>query len=152
MDFSNTNWKIRSSSLVIQIPAYIYLHKVKERVGKIPPVFRKTLLRRDANQCQYRRNRKQLSIDHIISRSKGGQDTRDNAVIACATYNGRKGGYTPEPAGIKLATKPKAPIHPIVIFAEPIWQQIFGNKSKESITKLDGHSFETNCPPPNELY
>lgn len=124
IDFSsNTSWSIRSSSLVIQVPAYIHLYKAKERVWKIPPVSRKTLLRRDAHQCQYCGNRKQLTIDHIIPRSKGGKHTWDNVVIACATCNGRKGDRTPEQAGMKLATKLKAPIHPTVIFAEQIWQQ-----------------------------
>ncbi len=124
LDLTNVSWEISSPNLIIRVPAYIRLHHGRERVWKIPAVSRKEMLRRDAYQCQYCGNRKQLTIDHVIPRSKGGKHTWDNVVTACATCNGRKGDRTPEQAGMKLQQLPKAPVHPTVTFADQVWQQI----------------------------
>ena len=113
MDFTDTSWEIRSPDLIIRVPAYIRLHYGKERVWKIPTVSRKEMLRRDAYQCQYCGNRKQLTIDYVIPHSKGGKHTWDNVVTACATCNGRKGDRSPEQVGMKLKQLPKAPIHEV---------------------------------------
>jgi 5-methylcytosine-specific restriction endonuclease McrA len=126
MDFSNIIWEVKSSSFVISVPAYIRLHYAPERVWKVPAVSRREIFKRDSYQCQYCGNRKQLTIDHIIPRSKGGKHIWNNVVTACATCNGRKGNRTPEQAGLKLTRLPKAPIHPTVTFAEQVWQQIKG--------------------------
>ena len=126
VSLTDISWEIRSPNVIIRVPAYIRLHHGKERVWKTPAVSRQEMLRRDAYQCQYCGNRKQLTIDHVIPRSKGGKHTWDNVVTACATCNGRKGDRTPEQLGMKLKQLPKAPMHPTVAFAEQIWQQIKG--------------------------
>ncbi|MDJ0680411.1 MAG: HNH endonuclease, partial [Xenococcaceae cyanobacterium MO_167.B52] len=81
--FSDVLTEVRSPNLVISVPKCIRLYVSPERMWKIPPVSRKNLLRRDANQCQYCGNRKDLTIDHIIPRSKGGKHSWNNVVIAC---------------------------------------------------------------------
>lgn len=124
MNFSNVSWEVRSSSLVIKVPAYIRLHHATERVWKVPAVSRREMLRRDSYQCQYCGNEKQLTIDHLIPRSKGGKHAWNNVVTACTACNSRKGNLTLEQAGMKLAKMPKAPIHPTVAFADRVWQQI----------------------------
>jgi 5-methylcytosine-specific restriction endonuclease McrA len=123
LDFaSEIIWEVRSPSIVLPVPAYIRLNYGTERVWKIPPVSRKEILKRDRDRCQYCGSKKQLTIDHIIPRSKGGQHTWDNVVIACANCNSRKGDKTPEQAGMVLKTKAKAPAHPAIVFAEKFWQ------------------------------
>ena len=121
--FSDVLAEVRSPNLIISVPKCIRLYVSPERMWKMPPVSRKNLLRRDANQCQYCGNRKDLTIDHIIPRSKGGKHSWNNVVIACVTCNSRKGNKTPTEAGMSLANKPKAPIHPAVAFADQFWQQ-----------------------------
>ena len=121
--FSDILAEVSSSNLVIAVPKCIRLHVSPERTWKIPPVSRKNLLKRDAHQCQYCGNRKDLSIDHIIPRSKGGKHIWNNVVIACVACNSRKGDKTPAQAGMTLAKTPKAPIHPAVAFADRFWQQ-----------------------------
>ncbi len=129
--FGDLVMEVRSPSILISVPRCIRLHVSPERMWKMPPVSRKNLLRRDAHQCQYCGNRKNLTIDHIIPRSKGGKHTWNNVVIACVDCNSRKGNKTPTEAGMALATQPKAPMHPAVAFAEHFWQQQNLNLNQE---------------------
>ena len=115
--------KFRSQKMVIQVPPTIRLYRSAERPWKIPPVSRKEILRRDENQCQYCGNRKQLTIDHVIPRSRGGKHTWNNVVIACATCNCRKGNKTPAEAKMTLFKDPVAPKHPTIAFAQQFWQE-----------------------------
>lgn len=116
-------WEIRSPSLVLVVPEHIRLTIVNsERIWKVPPVNRREVFRRDGYTCQYCGSTKKLTIDHIIPRSKGGPHTWDNVATACEKCNGRKSDRTPKEAGMSLRTKPKAPIHPAVAFAEQFWK------------------------------
>lgn len=121
---TGVSWEVRSPSLILQVPAHIRLkNNSAERVWKVPPVNRKEVLRRDRHQCQYCANRKQLTLDHVIPRSKGGKHTWDNVVIACERCNCRKGDRTPQEAGMLLIAQPKAPPHPTVAFGEQFWHE-----------------------------
>lgn len=115
--------EFRSQKTVIQVPPIIRLYRSPERPWKIPPVSRKEILRRDENQCQYCGNRKQLTIDHVIPRSRGGKHTWNNVVAACATCNCRKGNKTPTEANMALFKDPVAPQHPTIAFARQFWQK-----------------------------
>lgn len=116
-------WQIRSASLVLQVPQHIRLTMTgTERIWRVPPVNRREVLRRDRNKCQYCGATKNLTLDHVIPKSRGGTHTWDNVVIACTHCNSRKGDRTPEEAGMPLRVKPRAPIHPAVAFAEQFWQ------------------------------
>ena len=73
---------------------------------------RRNLFARDRNICQYcgkRFSSSELSLDHVVPRSLGGQSTWTNIVCACVRCNVRKGGRTPEQASVKLI---KTPIKP----------------------------------------
>jgi 5-methylcytosine-specific restriction endonuclease McrA len=119
VDFlASAMWEVRSSNLIIQVPTHIRLYNASERIWRVPTVSRREILRRDQYQCQYCRSKKNLTIDHIIPRSKGGKHSWNNVVIACAACNSRKGDKTPEQAGMNLKSKPKAPVHPTIAFAE----------------------------------
>lgn len=125
LDFSNGNgYTVRSPSVVILVPEQIRLTITDaERVWRVPPVNRREVLRRDKHACQYCGSTKKLTLDHVIPRSKGGNHTWDNVVIACERCNSRKGDRTPQQAGMILRTKPKAPMHPTVAFAEQFWRE-----------------------------
>ncbi|MGK7914502.1 MAG: HNH endonuclease [Prochloraceae cyanobacterium] len=119
-----TTWEFRSPSTIVQVPAQIRLKiNSTERVWKVPPVNRREVLRRDKHQCQYCGSKKRLTIDHVIPLSKSGKHSWENVVIACEACNSRKGDRTPQQAGMSLKTKPKAPIHPAIAFAEQFWHQ-----------------------------
>jgi 5-methylcytosine-specific restriction endonuclease McrA len=72
---------------------------------------RKNILRRDNHRCQFCGSSSSLTIDHIIPKSRGGEDTWENLTTACIKCNNRKGDRTPEEANLKLITNPKKPSH-----------------------------------------
>ena len=91
---------------VIRLVRYDRVPKTRVRLS------RRNLFARDANRCQYcgRRFRtSDLSIDHVIPRSRGGHTVWSNVVCACMECNVRKGGRTPAEAGLHLVREPKAP-------------------------------------------
>lgn len=122
LDFSGKGYSVHSPSVVLVVPEQIRLTMTDtERVWRVPPVNRREVLRRDKHTCQYCGSSKHLTLDHVIPRSKGGKHSWDNVVIACEQCNSRKGDRTPSQAGMILRTKPKAPMHPAVTFAEQFW-------------------------------
>jgi 5-methylcytosine-specific restriction endonuclease McrA len=71
---------------------------------------RKNLLHRDGHMCQYCGSANDdLTLDHVIPRSRGGQDTWENLTIACVRCNIRKGNRTPREAGMTLLRPPHKP-------------------------------------------
>jgi 5-methylcytosine-specific restriction endonuclease McrA len=123
LEFGSTKcWEVRSPSIVLQVPEHIRLtFGNPARHWKVPPVNRREVLKRDSHTCQYCGTSKRLTLDHVIPRSKGGQHTWDNVVTACERCNSTKSDRLLHEAGMVLKTKPKAPIHPAVAFAEQFW-------------------------------
>lgn len=123
LDFGNAQqWQIRSPNLVLQVSEHIRLISSNpERQWKMPPVNRREVFRRDDHTCQYCGSTKHLTIDHVIPRSKGGTHTWDNVVAACSTCNSAKGDRLLHEINMTLKSKPKAPIHPAIAFAEQFW-------------------------------
>ena len=73
---------------------------------------RKNIFRRDGFRCQYcGRKDVQLTIDHVMPRSRGGDDSWENLTTACRTCNTRKGNRTPFEAGMLPLTEPWRPSH-----------------------------------------
>jgi 5-methylcytosine-specific restriction endonuclease McrA len=121
---SGRRWEVRSPSVVLQISERIRLTGGNsERRWKAPPVGRREVFRRDNHTCQYCGSTQRLTIDHIIPRSKGGTHTWDNVVAACERCNSAKSDRLLHEIGMVLRTKPKAPIHPAIAFAEQFWKE-----------------------------
>ena len=76
-------------------------------------ITRRAVFARDGWTCQYCGARSNLTVDHVIPRSKGGGSTWDNIVASCAPCNRRKGDFLPARAGMHPRAKPAAP-HPDV--------------------------------------
>lgn len=71
---------------------------------------RKNIFLRDNYTCQYcGRTNSNLTIDHIVPRSKGGEDSWTNLVVCCARCNSKKGDQTVEAAGLKMIGTPYRP-------------------------------------------
>ncbi|BAZ52762.1 hypothetical protein NIES4103_54270 [Nostoc sp. NIES-4103] len=123
LEFGSTKlWEVRSPNIVLQVPEHIRLTVGNpERHWKVPAVNRREVLKRDNHTCQYCGSSKNLTLDHVIPRSKGGQHSWDNVVTACEKCNSTKGDRLLHETSMELKTKPKAPIHPAVAFAEQFW-------------------------------
>ena len=91
------------------------LNFVKYRIHKLK-INRQRLYRRDNHECAYCGSKRNLTIDHIIPKSRGGQNTWMNLVTCCSSCNRLKDDKTPEEAGMKLNIKPYEP----TIFSEII--------------------------------
>lgn len=72
---------------------------------------RRNIYHRDGNVCQYCGRKfptSELSLDHIVPRSRGGVDSWENLVCACTNCNSRKADKTAKQAGLRLIREPRA--------------------------------------------
>ncbi len=103
---------IRTVNSIIKAPRVILLVRYEGFHKKQPKFNRINIFRRDGGICQYCSGqfpRDELTIDHVVPRSKGGKSTWDNVVCCCGKCNRRKGGRTPRESNMKLLNKPKKP-------------------------------------------
>jgi len=84
------------------------LNYVKYRIKTIR-FNRQRLFCRDNHKCCYCNNTKNLTIDHVIPKSRGGKNSWENLITCCWSCNKFKGNKTPEEAGMKLLSTPYSP-------------------------------------------
>jgi 5-methylcytosine-specific restriction endonuclease McrA len=104
---------IRSVTFEVQVPRVIRLLRY-DRVPRTSLRFnRRNLFARDGHRCQYCGNTppsQQLSLDHVVPRSRGGDTSWENVVCCCVRCNTRKGGRTPQEARMSLLRPPLKPL------------------------------------------
>jgi len=100
---------VRSIRVAIPLPSVIRLFAFIRRPRMTVPLTKANLFRRDEHRCQYCGARENLTIDHIIPRSRGGAHSWKNAVASCGSCNTRKDNRTPAEAGMKLLRTPREP-------------------------------------------
>jgi 5-methylcytosine-specific restriction endonuclease McrA len=105
---------------VIVLLAYDHLPKAHVRFSRF------NVYARDDDTCQYcgkRHRRSELNLDHVVPRSRGGQTSWENVVCSCVPCNLRKGGRTPEEAGMRLLRLP----------VRPRWTPIFRSAARRAL-------------------
>ncbi len=109
---------IHTPTRAIRVPRVIVLvvhaHLPHQRVR----FSRLNVYARDESTCQYcgrRLPRSELNLDHVVPRSRGGSTSWENVVCSCVACNLRKGGRTPEEAGMRLRRSA----------ARPQWTAVF---------------------------
>ncbi len=70
---------------------------------------RQNIFKRDCGKCQYCGTTKELTLDHVVPRSKGGKSVWTNLVTACKKCNSLKGDHSLEKIGMRLENKPIKP-------------------------------------------
>ena len=105
---SNYKRKIRSPSFEMNLPSVIAL-KSFIQPSKNPNFTRFNVFLRDKFSCQYCGDKKDLTFDHLLPKSRGGLTDWNNVVTACSSCNVRKGGKLYKDCDLKLATTPYAP-------------------------------------------
>ena len=105
---SNYKRKIRSPSFEMNLPSVIALKNFIQP-SKNPNFTRFNVFLRDKFSCQYCGDKKDLTFDHLLPKSRGGLTDWNNVVTACSSCNVRKGGKLYKDCDLKLATTPYAP-------------------------------------------
>lgn len=91
------------------LPTVIRLRQYVQVPYKEIPLTRRNVLHRDSHTCQYCGCKEDLTIDHVIPRSKGGEDAWENVITACVRCNIKKGNRTPKEAAMPLTSLPRRP-------------------------------------------
>ena len=102
--------EVHSMRLTLEVPSVIRLLEYRRIPMQTRAISRKNILLRDRNTCQFCEKRfapGDLTLDHVVPRSRGGKSSWDNLVACCHHCNNRKGDRTPKEAGLKLLRKPR---------------------------------------------
>jgi 5-methylcytosine-specific restriction endonuclease McrA len=113
----HASWELRAESfslprpVVIRLVSYVRVPRDTHR----RKITRRAVFARDRWTCQYCGSRGNLTVDHVLPRSKGGPSSWENIVTSCAPCNRRKGDLLPRQVGMTLARKPSSPSPQIFI-------------------------------------
>ena len=106
----NGRGHIRTISLLVQVPSVIRLVYMVKRPLVRRRLSRRAIFYRDGFKCQYCGSEsKNLTLDHIMPRSRGGPHEWENVVSACIPCNHRKAGLTPREGNMRILKEPTAP-------------------------------------------
>ena len=109
---------IHSAKKAFQIPSIIVLFRYIDEKFFTLPCTRKNILIRDENRCQYCTKQfrdPDLTLDHVIPRSKSGPHSWNNLVTACRPCNQKKRDYSVENSPVTLIRYPKKPTYQSII-------------------------------------
>ena len=121
----NANFTAYVRPLIIRLLSYIKFSRKTSKVN------RNRIYKRDNHECVYCGSVKQLTLDHVIPKSRGGKNEWTNLVTCCFKCNLRKGNRTPEEAKMVMKHKPYAP----TIINENIGIQNIWNDYQKSFFK-----------------
>ena len=105
-----TTIAILSARRSVSLPSVIRLLEYRRIPHQTRALSRKNILMRDRYTCQYCHKTlpsAELTLDHVIPRSRAGESAWENLVACCHPCNNRKGNRTPDEAGMKLSRAPR---------------------------------------------
>jgi len=101
---------VRSAVQSMDLPSVIRLTGYRRIPHQTRALSRKNILIRDRFTCQYCARTlpaSDLTLDHVVPRSRAGETAWENLVACCHQCNNRKGNRTPEEAGMRLVRQPR---------------------------------------------
>lgn len=102
--------QVHSTSTSMPVPSVIRLLSYRHIPQQTRALSRKNILLRDRNTCQFCGRvfpASELTLDHVVPRSRGGHSTWENLVACCYQCNNQKGNRTPEEVGLRLVRRPR---------------------------------------------
>src|SRR5579864_1103359 len=102
---------LHAARISMRVPSVIRLLEYRRIPHQTRALSRKNILLRDRNTCQYCGtvlSSSELTLDHVIPRSRGGASTWENLVACCHRCNRQKGNQLPGEAEMKLLREPRA--------------------------------------------
>ncbi len=106
---SANGYRLNTITRSFPMPSVIRLNRYVTAPYKGVNLTRQNIFKRDNSECVYCGTRRELTLDHVVPSSRGGQHTWTNLVTACKKCNARKGDRTPDEAGMELKRKPYKP-------------------------------------------
>ena len=112
--FSKT-YKIKTPKGTYPLPVALILlrYVLSPHQSHLPT--RKNIFKRDKWTCQYcgikTKNSKNLTIDHVTPRSRGGDSSWPKLTPSSAPWNSKKGNKKPKECNMPLLSKPRKPKH-----------------------------------------
>jgi 5-methylcytosine-specific restriction endonuclease McrA len=94
----------------VPLPSVIRLLEYRRIPHQTRALSRKNILMRDRFTCQYCQKllpSGELTLDHVVPRSRGGETSWENLVACCHSCNNRKGNRTPDEANFRLLRAPR---------------------------------------------
>jgi 5-methylcytosine-specific restriction endonuclease McrA len=108
---------IHSQNFSIPVPDVIVVSSFSQQCQQVR-LSRRNIFLRDQSTCQYCGHlfsSRELNIDHVFPRSRGGKNTWENLVLSCFACNTRKADRTPEEARMPLLRIP----------IKPMWSELY---------------------------
>jgi 5-methylcytosine-specific restriction endonuclease McrA len=122
---------IRTVSQQVVVPTVLILRGYDRMLMQEMKFNRQNLLERDDFRCQYCGKNfpvKELNMDHVVPRDRGGGTTWENVVISCIKCNSKKSNRSPKEAGMRLLKEPKRPPR------RPFMSSLYGKPMEETWT------------------
>ncbi len=137
-----TERMLHSSTRSLPEPLVIRLTRYVRLPHRSVPATRTAVMLRDAYTCQYcseMPGRPDLTVDHVVPRSRGGKHEWENLVTACKVCNHKKGSMLPEEAGMRLRRKPFEPSYvALVLLSNPVaasrWEALMNGLLQGDVT------------------
>jgi 5-methylcytosine-specific restriction endonuclease McrA len=122
--------EVRSTSSTVKVPSVIRLLAYRHIPQQTRALSRKNILLRDHNTCQFCGRvfpASELTLDHVLPRSRGGRSSWENLVASCYQCNNTKGDRTPEEAGLHLSRRPR----PFTLHTSRQLMRLIGHKDEK---------------------
>lgn len=129
---------VQAVTFRLRVPEVIVLTEYDRVPNNAVAFSRRNIYKRDHFTCQYcgsRPGTEELTIDHVLPRSRGGTSTWENCVLACLDCNARKADRLPEEASMPIRKSP----------VRPSWRPMYGwhNLRIESWSKFLSEAYWT---------
>src|SRR5271154_2402477 len=122
--------EVHSAAHSHKVPSVIRLLAYRHIPQQSRALSRKNILLRDRNTCQFCGKlfpSSELTLDHVMPRSRGGRSSWENLVASCYRCNNTKGDRTPEEAGIRLARRPR----PFTLYTSRQLMRLIGHREEK---------------------
>jgi 5-methylcytosine-specific restriction endonuclease McrA len=122
--------EVHSATKALRVPSVIRLLAYRHIPQQTRALSRKNILLRDHNICQFCGRgfpAAELTLDHVVPRSRGGHSSWENLVACCYQCNNNKGDRTPEEAGLQLVRRPR----PFTLHTSRQLMRLIGHKDEK---------------------